>query len=157
MIDYDYNDYMSCLGTGLSALKGLVDKSKKEMSSLTGAVSDLTQKRGALYADVQKFNEQAKALKKARRAEKLEKIKNVFSTIGKGLLKTGKFLSLCAYSLVKAVGKGAEITGKIVETLGKGVVKGGRALKRASSRLLEKLRLHFKESHTEPNQQEVSL
>lgn len=146
----DYIDYMSRLGTGLSAFRDLVGKSNKKMLSLND-------ERDALYADVQKFNEQAKALKKARRAEKLEKIKEGCSKIGKGLLKTGKFLSLCAYSLVKAVGKGAEITGKIVETLGKGVVKGGRALKRASSRLLEKLRLHFKESHTEPNQQEVSL
>lgn len=144
-----YNDYMSRLGTGLSAFRDLVGKSNKKMLSLND-------ERDALYADVQKFNEQAKALKKARRAEKLEKIKNVFSTIGKGLLKTGKFLSLCAYSLVKVVGKGAEITGKIVETLGKGVVKGGRALKRASSRRLEKLRYKKVQAENQ-NQQEIGL
>ena len=147
----DYNDYMSCLRTGLLPLEGLV-------RNLTEASSGLRQESDALYADMQEFNEQVLAAKKARRAERLEKVKGVFSKVGKGILKTGKFLSLCAYSLVKVVGKGAEITGKIVETLGKGVVKGGRALKRASSRRLEKLRLHFKESHTEnQNQQEVGL
>ena len=143
-----YNDYMSCLGTGLSAFEGLVDKSK-EMSRLTGAVSGLTRESADLYADVQKFNEQAKALKKARRAEKFEKIKNVFSTIGKGLLKTGKFLSLCAYSLAKVVGKG-------VETIGKGIVKGGKKLKRASSRRLEKLRYKKVQAENQ-NQQEIGL
>lgn len=147
----DYNDFISCLKTGLSV-------SNEEMSRFYNAFSGLRQESDALYADMQEFNEQVLAAKKARRAERLEKVKGVFSKVGKGILKTGKFLSLCAYSLVKVVGKGAEITGKIVETLGKGVVKGGRALKRASSRRLEKLRLHFKESHTEnQNQQEVGL
>lgn len=144
-----YNNYMSYLGTGLSAFRDLVGKSNEKMLSLNGAISGLRQERDALYADVQKFNEQAKALKKARRAEKFEKIKNVFSTIGKGLLKTGKFLSLCAYSLVKVVGKG-------VETIGKGIVKGGKKLKRASSRRLEKLRYKKVQAENQ-NQQEIGL
>lgn len=133
-----------------------VSESNKKISEFWDAFSGFRQTSNKLYEDAQKFNEQAKAIKKARRAEKLEKIKNVFSTIGKGLLKTGKFLSLCAYSLVKAVGKGAEITGKIVETLGKGVVKGGRALKRASSRRLEKLRYKKVQAENQ-NQQEIGL
>ena len=126
-----------------------VSESNKKISEFWDAFSGFRQTSNKLYEDVQKFNEQAKALKKARRAEKLEKIKNVFSTIGKGLLKTGKFLSLCAYSLAKVVGKG-------VETIGKGIVKGGKKLKRASSRRLEKLRYKKVQAENQ-NQQEIGL
>ena len=103
----DYIDYMSRLGTGLSAFRDLVGKSNKKMLSLND-------ERDALYADVQKFNEQAKALKKARRAEKLEKIKEGCSKIGKGLLKTGKFLSLCAYSLLKQLERVPKLLEKLL-------------------------------------------
>ena len=67
-----YNDFISCLKTGLSV-------SNEEMSRFYNAFSGLRQESDALYADMQEFNEQVLAAKKARKIKKTKNPKKIQS------------------------------------------------------------------------------